>query len=457
MINREAMGKRIAFHRKRHNMSQSALAEQLNITAQAVSKWECGQAVPDVELLIELSWLFSVSINDLVEDDPMPFMPENGALPGELEGNDDATRRLLAAVEPYFAQDELCAIAISLGELELSMAISAQLAEKQRQVEISLDKLSQETLVDLSAELAEAISILTKPIDRGLRRILASLRCPLCGGALSVVLADGDAPRVRCPGGHTYAITDGVLDCCGGEAAGAPWSLRFKNYAQFRSQRGAGYPDAERRAIAAEAIWEQLVRTRPRVILDLCCGDARGTQHYVSRINWPCTVILADLSHRVLKYNRQLFREEANDYVDIACIACDGANLPLADQCVDAVVSFEGFQSMGIRCDDGLEEVYRVLKQSGVALYTMPLIAGGADSERWISLMCQDAGTEPEGISRLMIDLPQWRKRCRRAGFQITGANRLCAELPPPDSGAFPFADHVFRWMALYLVDSRRR
>ena len=56
-----------------------------------------------------------------------------------------------------------------------------------------------------------------------------------------------------------------------------------------------------------------------------------------------------------------------------------------------------------------------------------------------------------------MIDLPQWRKRCRRAGFQITGANRLCAELPPPDSGAFPFADHVFRWMALYLVDSRRR
>ena len=42
MINREAMGKRIAFHRKRHNMSQSALAEQLNITAQAVSKWECG-------------------------------------------------------------------------------------------------------------------------------------------------------------------------------------------------------------------------------------------------------------------------------------------------------------------------------------------------------------------------------------------------------------------------------
>ena len=70
---------------------------------------------------------------------------------------------------------------------------------------------------------------------------------------------------------------------------------------------------------------------------------------------------------------------------------------------------------------------------------------------------CQDAGTEPEGISRLMIDLPQWRKRCRRAGFQITGANRLCAELPPPDSGAFPFADHVFRWMALYLVASRRR
>lgn len=36
----ETLGKRIAFHRKRLSMTQDALAEQLGVTAQAVSKWE---------------------------------------------------------------------------------------------------------------------------------------------------------------------------------------------------------------------------------------------------------------------------------------------------------------------------------------------------------------------------------------------------------------------------------
>ena len=35
---------------------------------QAVSKWECGTALPDVELLLELSHLYGVSINALLED-----------------------------------------------------------------------------------------------------------------------------------------------------------------------------------------------------------------------------------------------------------------------------------------------------------------------------------------------------------------------------------------------------
>lgn len=36
----ETLGKRIAFHRKRLALTQDALAEQLGVTAQAVSKWE---------------------------------------------------------------------------------------------------------------------------------------------------------------------------------------------------------------------------------------------------------------------------------------------------------------------------------------------------------------------------------------------------------------------------------
>lgn len=67
MIDKLQTGKRIAVLRKKLGMSQPELAEKLNISTQAVSKWECGLALPDVELLAELSWLFGLSINSLLE------------------------------------------------------------------------------------------------------------------------------------------------------------------------------------------------------------------------------------------------------------------------------------------------------------------------------------------------------------------------------------------------------
>ena len=68
MINKNHFGKRIANHRKRLNLSQQDLADRLSVTAQAVSKWETGAALPDIELLLELSKLYGVSINELLED-----------------------------------------------------------------------------------------------------------------------------------------------------------------------------------------------------------------------------------------------------------------------------------------------------------------------------------------------------------------------------------------------------
>ncbi|AUS97229.1 hypothetical protein CDQ84_16575 [Clostridium thermosuccinogenes] len=67
MINKAQFGKRIASHRKRINLSQVELAEKLGVTSQAVSKWECGATLPDIELLLELSKLYNVSINELLE------------------------------------------------------------------------------------------------------------------------------------------------------------------------------------------------------------------------------------------------------------------------------------------------------------------------------------------------------------------------------------------------------
>lgn len=68
MINKTYFGKRIASRRRALGLSQEALAERLGVTAQAVSKWETAAALPDVELLLELSHLYGVTVNDLLEE-----------------------------------------------------------------------------------------------------------------------------------------------------------------------------------------------------------------------------------------------------------------------------------------------------------------------------------------------------------------------------------------------------
>ncbi len=67
MINKQHFGKRTADLRRRLGLSQAELAEKLGISAQAVSKWETAAALPDVELLLELSKLYGVSVNELLE------------------------------------------------------------------------------------------------------------------------------------------------------------------------------------------------------------------------------------------------------------------------------------------------------------------------------------------------------------------------------------------------------
>ncbi|MBO5238430.1 MAG: helix-turn-helix transcriptional regulator [Lachnospiraceae bacterium] len=55
--------------RKNSGLSQEQLAEQLNVSRQAISKWESGTAVPESEKLINISNYFGVSVDYLLKDD----------------------------------------------------------------------------------------------------------------------------------------------------------------------------------------------------------------------------------------------------------------------------------------------------------------------------------------------------------------------------------------------------
>lgn len=60
------IGKFIAECRKKSNLTQMQLAEKLNITDRAVSKWETGKAMPDSSIMLELCDILKISVNDLL-------------------------------------------------------------------------------------------------------------------------------------------------------------------------------------------------------------------------------------------------------------------------------------------------------------------------------------------------------------------------------------------------------
>ena len=60
------IGKFIAECRKKENLTQMQLAEKLNITDRAVSKWETGRAMPDSSIMLALCEVLKISVNDLL-------------------------------------------------------------------------------------------------------------------------------------------------------------------------------------------------------------------------------------------------------------------------------------------------------------------------------------------------------------------------------------------------------
>ena len=65
-MNQVKIGKFIAECRKKNGLTQMQLAEKLNITDRAVSKWENGKSLPDSSIMLELCEVLGISVNDLL-------------------------------------------------------------------------------------------------------------------------------------------------------------------------------------------------------------------------------------------------------------------------------------------------------------------------------------------------------------------------------------------------------
>ena len=76
-MNQIKIGKFIAECRKKANLTQMQLAEKLNITDKAVSKWETGKAMPDTSIMLELCDILGISVNELLSGEKIEMVNNN--------------------------------------------------------------------------------------------------------------------------------------------------------------------------------------------------------------------------------------------------------------------------------------------------------------------------------------------------------------------------------------------
>ncbi len=94
------IGKFIAECRKKNSLTQMQLAERLNITDRAVSKWETGKSMPDSSIMLDLCGVLGISVNDLLSGEVVTVDNYNKELENNLiemvKQKEEADKRLLS-------------------------------------------------------------------------------------------------------------------------------------------------------------------------------------------------------------------------------------------------------------------------------------------------------------------------------------------------------------------------
>ena len=120
------IGKFIAACRKQEGLTQMQLAEKLNITDRAVSKWETGKAMPDTSIMLELCGVLKINVTDLLCGEVVTMENNNKQLENNLlelaKQKEQADKRLLSL---EIVVGVLC-IAVLLGLTMIASFIQAE-------------------------------------------------------------------------------------------------------------------------------------------------------------------------------------------------------------------------------------------------------------------------------------------------------------------------------------------
>ena len=100
------MGEKIQLLRKKQNWSQETLAEKLSVSRQAVSLWERDESQPELDKLLKLAKIFSVTTDYLIDDSvtevASPVLCSKTSLQNNPEKKQSATLQNYFCLQPFW-------------------------------------------------------------------------------------------------------------------------------------------------------------------------------------------------------------------------------------------------------------------------------------------------------------------------------------------------------------------
>lgn len=94
-------GQRIARERKKQDLSQMGLAARLDVSRQAISKWESDAAIPEIDKLIALSRLFGVSVGWLLGVEEQPAASESTISESQFQKIEELVKKYQTPPKPH--------------------------------------------------------------------------------------------------------------------------------------------------------------------------------------------------------------------------------------------------------------------------------------------------------------------------------------------------------------------
>lgn len=144
----KTIGENISEFRKTAGLTQEQLSEKMNVTPQAVSKWECDQSYPDIETLGRLADTLGVSADDIISG--KNSMPEvRSSTPEDVE------RRIIVihVSEPYANSRTTARIPVKLISSAKNSILNKYVSEEEFDLLNGLiENGTTGTLVDVDAE-----------------------------------------------------------------------------------------------------------------------------------------------------------------------------------------------------------------------------------------------------------------------------------------------------------------